>query len=128
MKAKLSQIKPHSCYLISLGSNISLLALYSQTLNQRSFIGRPRHKWGDNIQEDFEEYRILVNWVEVVEKLDLPKTFVNITVSFQVKQPTRCALSCKIFYCLKAVQHVSGKILSIIRSTFELQPQPPVPV
>jgi len=42
MKAKLSQIRLHSCYLLSLGSNISLLALYSE--NRRSFIGRPRYK------------------------------------------------------------------------------------
>jgi hypothetical protein len=45
----------------------------------------------------------------------------------QIKQPTRCTFSCKIFYCLNAAQYVSGNILPIIRSTFELQ-QPPVPV
>lgn len=81
MKAKLSQIRLHSCYLLSLGSNISLLALYSETLNQCSFLGRPRHKCGDYIKGVFKEYRILVNWMELVEKLDLPGTFVNITIN-----------------------------------------------
>jgi hypothetical protein len=47
-------------------------------------------------------------------------------MELQIKQPTRCTLSCKMFYCLNAAQHVSGYILPIIRSTFELQPQPPV--
>jgi len=53
MKAKLSQIRLQSCYLLSLGSHISLLALYSETLNQRSFIRRPRHKWEDNTEGVF---------------------------------------------------------------------------
>jgi hypothetical protein len=35
-----------------------------------------------------------------------------------MKQQTSCTLSCKIFYCLNAAQHVSGNILIIIRSTF----------
>jgi hypothetical protein len=38
--------------------------------------------------------------------------------NLQIKQPTRCTFSCKIFYCLNAAQHVSGNILPIIRSTF----------
>jgi hypothetical protein len=71
MKAKLFRIRLHCCYLLSLVSNISLLTLYSETLNQRSFIGRPRHKWGDNIKGMFKEYRILVNWMEMVEKLGI---------------------------------------------------------
>jgi len=72
MKAKLSRIRPHCCYLLS------LLTLYSETLNQRSFIGRPRHKCGDNIKGVFKEYRILVNWVEMVEKLDQPGNLVMV--------------------------------------------------
>jgi hypothetical protein len=27
----------------------------------------------------------------------------------QLKHPTKCTLSCKIFYCLNAAQHVSGQ-------------------
>jgi hypothetical protein len=42
--------------------------------------------------------------------------------NFQIKQSTRCTLNCKIVHCLNAAQHVSGNILPIIRSTFELQP------
>jgi hypothetical protein len=49
-------------------------------------------------------------------------------LNHQIKQRTRCTLSCKIFYCLNAAQHFSGNILPIIRSAFELQPQPPVSV
>jgi len=84
MKAKLSQIRLHSCYLLSLGSNISVLALYSETLNQFSFLGRPRQKWGDNIKGVFKEYRILMNWMKLVAKLDLPGTFVNITINIWI--------------------------------------------
>jgi hypothetical protein len=75
MKAKLSQIRLHSRCLLFLGSNISVLALYSETLNQLSFLGRPRYKWKGNIKGVSKEYRILANWMELVEKLDLPGTF-----------------------------------------------------
>jgi hypothetical protein len=40
----------------------------------------------------------------------------NITIQLQIKQQTRCTLSCKSFYCLNAAQHVSGNILPILRS------------
>lgn len=80
MKAKLSQIRIRICYFLSLDSNIALLVLHSKTLNQRSFIGRPRNKWEDNLKGVFKEYNILVNWMEMVEKLDLPGIF-NIAIS-----------------------------------------------
>jgi hypothetical protein len=32
----------------------------------------------------------------------------NIQNNLQIKQPTRCTLNCKIFYCLNAAQHVLG--------------------
>jgi hypothetical protein len=57
-----------------------------------------------------------------------PASAQTILAVLQIKQPTRCTFSCKIFYCLNAAQHVSGNFLLIIRSTFELHPQPPVTI
>ena len=87
MEVKLSQIRLHSCYLLSLGSNICLGPVLRDT--ESAFFlggggGRPRHKWGDNIKGVFKEYCILVNCMELVERSDVPGTFFDITINIRI--------------------------------------------
>ena len=48
-------------------------------------LGRPRHRWEDNIRMGLEEIGINVeNWVVSAQNKDYWKTFVNATLNFRV--------------------------------------------
>jgi hypothetical protein len=47
-------------------------------------LGRPRHRWEDNIKMDLQKVRCwIMGWIELVRDTDRWRTFVNAVMNFQ---------------------------------------------
>ena len=78
-------VAQHYVILSFLAPNIFLSALFSNTLNLCSSLGRPRRRWEDNIKMDLREVGCDPrDWIALAEDRDQWRTYIRAVMDLRI--------------------------------------------
>ena len=99
------------------GENRVVYIVLVRTSEGKNPLGRPRHKWEDNIKMDLQEVGCEgMDWISVAQDRDELQALLNVKVIYSVKTTYISNQHCKAGYMFRFTEPSSGQFLK--QSTF----------
>ena len=85
MRVIISKIMGWTGHVACMGKGRGVYRVFMGKLERRRPLGRPRHRWEDNIEMDLQEVRCGgMGWIEMAQDRDGWRALVNAVMNFRV--------------------------------------------